>query len=288
MAEGSAVQVCRALPNREVQSLDIRGVQLLRVFGNPPEFLPAPSGSHSCFPFHFDHTVSSAFLDHLTIQRRTPKDSLHNLPIELESIRGDQWNPGRSHSGENILEEEKRVAIGPLTNDSRGPQARPYLNGCENPDGGFFPAPNHCAYLVNLQFTNYDIGNCLSIEATTPSSGLLQPTIHCVPANTLHTGNGRLAHALNTHHSNRIKRRAPMLKPMIDRPEVRAECSATTFAPKSSPLAPPSLIKSKTNDLAGRGLGSREAIGIGTTEKFHGLGTRSSGDLLASKVGLKP
>ena len=288
MAEGSSMQISRAFPTCQVQSLDARGVQLPRILGGAPHFFPAPSGTGSGFSLHAYDSIISSFLDDLPVKAGCPKDSFHHLSIKLEAISCDQWNQGLSHSGENILEEEKRVPITPLSNHSRRLEPLPDFDCSEDPNRRLCLTGNHRANLINLQFTNSDFGNCLLVEATTPYSSLLQAAVHRVPSNLFRSGNGRFASSLDTQSSNLVKSCAPMLEPIIKGTEVLAKSPATTFASEFSAFSPSGLVKSETNNHGGTGLGSREAVGVGTTEQCHGMGTRSSADLPISKVDLKP
>jgi len=191
VAEGSAVQVGRPLSDGQVQSFDVGGVQLPRILGITPEFVPSPRCTGSGFPLNTYDAICSPFLDDLAEQAGRPKDSLNNLSIEFESIGGDQWNPSRFYSGENILEEGERVAIGPLTNDRRRPETRPYLDGSEDPNRWMPIAADHRADLLNLQFTNADLGNHSMVESTTRHSSFLQPAIHGIPSNLMDSANRR-------------------------------------------------------------------------------------------------
>ncbi len=288
MAEGSAVQVSRTTPNRQVQSLDVRGVQLPRILGGAPRFFPSPSGPGSGFSLHAYDSIFSSLLDDLCVQAGYPKDSFHNLSIKLEAISCDQWNPGRFHSGENILEEGERVLITPLSNHGRRPEPRPDFDSSEDPNRRLPSAADHRADLVNLQFTNPDLEDPLMVKATTRCSGLLQPTINSVPSNLFRSSNRGFVYTLDAHRSNFVKSCAPMLEPMIKGTEVLVKSPATTFASESSPFSPSGLVKSETNNHSGRGFGMGSAIFARTTEKFHGSWTRSTTGLLNSKIGLKP
>lgn len=218
MAEGSSVQVRRALPYRQIQSLDIRRIQFLRVLGGSPEFFPAPRGTRSSFPVHLDDAIIPPLLDHLTKHARRAEDSLHHLPIELESVGSDQRNRRCFRAGADILKQPQGIPIAAIPHSGGWPESGTYLDGRKDPDLRFFTAAGHGANLISLQFHDLKHSDPVLVKLATGCSSDCQPTIHSVPAETLHTRDRGFVHTPHTHHRNGVESGAPMLQTKIDCP----------------------------------------------------------------------
>jgi len=149
-------------------------------------------------------------------------------------------------------------------------------------------ATNHSSDLIHLQFADWDLCNPLIIESATGGSGFLQPAIHRVPSNLLDSGNRGFIHALNAESGDFIKRSSTMLESVINSASVPAERPAAHLASEPTAFTPAGWVKTKTNDHSQRGVCSQRTLGIGTAETLHGVWTRSSVDLVTSKMGLKP
>jgi hypothetical protein len=110
-------KICRALSNRQIQPFDKRCVQFRRVFGITQCLLQSPRTPNHRPSLNLHDAIISAGLDDLTIETRWPKDSPDDLLIELESIRGNQWNLSGIHAFVNISEEGQRVAKASFADD---------------------------------------------------------------------------------------------------------------------------------------------------------------------------
>ena len=101
MREATTAKVGRALPDGQIQPLDVRSVQLLRILRGTPRPIPPPCRTGPGFPLDLDHTIIPSFLHDLTVQARSPKESSDNLTIELESVGRDQREVASRGPGEH-------------------------------------------------------------------------------------------------------------------------------------------------------------------------------------------
>ena len=149
-------------------------------------------------------------------------------------------------------------------------------------------ATNHSSDLVHLQFADWDLRDFLLVESATGGGGFLQPAIHRVPGNLLDSGNRGFIHALGAESGDFIEGSSAMLEAVIDSAPVPAERPAAHLASEPTAFAPAGWVETKTNDHSPRGFCSQRTLGISTAETLHGVWTRSSVDLVTSKMGLKP
>jgi len=227
VTKAPATQVCRALPDGQVQSFDVGSIQLTRILRIAPHLIPTPSRTQPGFPLHSYHAIVSSFLDDLAIQASCPKETSDDLPIELEPIGSDQRDVVSMGPGAKNSKQGECVAITPLTNNSRRPQARPDFDGSKDPNGRLIFAADQSADLVRLQFADSDLGDPLMVEWATPGRSFLQPAIHGIPGNLLDSGNRRFAHPLDTQSGDLIEYSPAMLEAVIDSHAVPAESPAT-------------------------------------------------------------
>jgi hypothetical protein len=242
-----ATQVCRALPDGQVQAFDVGSIQLARILGVLPSLLPTPSRTQPGFSLHSDHAIISSFLDDLAVQASCPKESPEHLPIELETIGSDQRDVVSIGPGAKVSKQGEGVPIAPLSHNGGRPEARPNFNGSKDPNRRLLFATDQSADLIGLQFADLDFGDSLMIEQTTGGSGLFQPAIHSIPGNLLDPGDGRLVHTLDTQSGNLIEPSPAMLEAVINSVAVPAKSPATPPATESSAFSPVGLVESKTN-----------------------------------------
>ena len=133
-----------------------------------------------------------------------------------------------------------------------------------------------------------DLRDSQSAESATLCCSFLQPAVHCIPGDLLHSGNRRFIHALDAESGNFIERAPAMLEPVIDSSPVPAEGSPAVRALEATAFAPPCLVESEPNDHFHRRIYPEQTIVVGTAEEFHGPGTHSLADLMNLKIGLKP
>ena len=288
VTKAPATQVCRALPDGQVQSFNVGSIQLARILRVSLYLIPAPSRTKPRFSLHFDHAIIPSLLDDLAVQASCPKESPDNLPIELEPIGNDQSDVVSIGPGAKVSKQGECVPITPLSNNSRRPEARAYFDSSKDPNGRLLFATDYGADLIGLQFADPDLGDPLMVESTTGGSSFLQPVIDGVPSDLLDSGDGRLVHTLDTKSGDFIERSAAMLEAVIDTAAVPAESPAATLASKPTALAPPSLVESKTNDHSQRWFCSQQTHDVWTAQFLHGPWTRLSVDLATSKIALKP
>ena len=243
MAERAPMQVRGTLPNRQIQSLNVRCVQFLGILGRSPEFFPTPGGTRSRLSIHFENAVIAPFLDHLTKQARRTKDAFHNLSIELEAVRSDQRDSRAFHPGTNVLEQSHRVSVTAIPDLGAWPKPGPHFDGRKDPNLRCFTAFAYGANLIGLQFSSNNVPDLEMVESTTNRRSFLKPTIHGVPAKALDSCNRGLAHTLDAQRSHRIKRRAPVVQTIVNRATSRAESPATATAKKSATPAKTSPVE---------------------------------------------
>lgn len=95
MSRAASGQIRHRSSERQVQTLDIRGVEpggILRAF---ERFLKSPRCSDHGSPLDFDHPILPPGFDHLSIDADRAKQPTNNMRIEFEAIRCYQ----RNHAG---------------------------------------------------------------------------------------------------------------------------------------------------------------------------------------------
>jgi hypothetical protein len=116
-----------------------------------PKFVPPPRSAHSEPAPHLDHPIVPSSLDHLAVKTRYSENASDNLTIEFEAIGSNQWDVISVAADAKVLKQPARVPITPLSHNSRRPQARPDLDGSEDPDGRLFFAADQGTDLIGLQ-----------------------------------------------------------------------------------------------------------------------------------------
>ena len=116
VAGRATAQVRRALANREVETLDERGVQGLGILRLPQRSLQPTRRVDPPAPFDSDDAIVPPSLEHVTIDARRPKEARNHPNVVLEPIGRDQresgW-PGRVSAKTRkrcTRDQEKRVA----------------------------------------------------------------------------------------------------------------------------------------------------------------------------------
>jgi hypothetical protein len=257
MTKAPTTQVCRALPDGQVQPFNVGSIQLARILGIAPHFIPTPRRTEAGSPLHSDHAIISPFLDDLAVKASYSEEPSDHLPIEPEAIGRDQRHVVSIVAGADVSKQGERVPITPLSNNGGRPEARPDFDGRKDPNGRLLLASDHSADLIGLQFTNCELGDSLMVEQTTGGSSFLQPAIHGVPGDLLNSGDRRFADTFDAESGDLIEHGSAMLEAVINRVAVPAESFATTLASESSAFTPPGLVESKTNNPSPRGFGSQ-------------------------------
>jgi len=120
VTKAPTTQVCRALPDGQVQPFNVGRVELARVLRIAPHLIPTPSRTEAGFPLHFYHAIISPFLNDLAVYAGCPKESSDNLPIEPEPIGSDQRHVVSIVAGTDVSKQCEGISIAPLTNDGEG------------------------------------------------------------------------------------------------------------------------------------------------------------------------
>ena len=169
VAGRATAQVRRALPYREVETLDERGVQGLGVLRLPQCVLQPIRRADLQAPLDPDDPIVPPSLEHLTIDARGPKEASDHPEVVLEAVGGDQ---GRSHEAppeEDVVDHGLGVSIGAAAEHAAGPTSGPHFDGREQP---YRPAlaANERAELISLQLQDVEIAQHSLVESALPPS----------------------------------------------------------------------------------------------------------------------
>ena len=90
VAGRATAQVRRALANREVETLDERGVQGLGILRLPQRSLQPTRRADPPAPFDSDDAIVPPSLEHVTLDARRPKEARNHPNVVLEPLGRDQ------------------------------------------------------------------------------------------------------------------------------------------------------------------------------------------------------
>jgi hypothetical protein len=102
----------------------------------------------------------------------------------------------------------------------------------------------------------------LIVKATTAVAGFVQPSIDCIPADVLDSGDRGLILAFDAERRHRIKGVAAMLKSIIRSPDSGAKRLLADHASIPTASPPSGLIETKTDDVSGNGFSRWLAVPV--------------------------
>jgi hypothetical protein len=171
-----------------------------------------------------------------------------------------------------VSKQIQRVTVGSFADDRRRPKSGPDLDHDEDPDLLLF-ASDDCSDLIGLKFCSRESLYFSITKPATAGSGSFQPTMNCIPSDSLDSSDGGLVEAFHTESGNFIKRGATVVKSIIRRPDCRTECLSTSLTLVATTISPPSLVKAMANDGSAAAVFRGRAVRIGTSETLHGCWT---------------
>ena len=110
VAGRATAQVRRALANREVETLDERGVQGLGILRLPQRSLQPTRRADPPAPFDSDAAIVLPSLEHVTLDARRPKEALNHPTVVLEPIGRDQRESHHASAEDDVVEDGRGVS----------------------------------------------------------------------------------------------------------------------------------------------------------------------------------
>src|ERR1019366_92734 len=233
---------------------------------------------------HSHNAIVPPRLGDLAVKTCCSENAPGNWPIEFESVGGNQRDTVEIHSARNISKQANGISVASFPDDGRRPKSRPHVDGDKDPARGLFFSADHRTNLIDLQLPNDNLRNRLIVESTARLGCSLQPTINCVPGNLFDSRNGRFIDSFDAETGDLVKGFAAVMESVINSPAVPAKRLSATFTSKSATPSPPSLVGTITNDRSERGICSQRTLLVWTSEALHGIWTRSTADLLTSRL----
>ena len=135
VAGRATAQVRRALANREVETLDERGVQGLGILRLPPRSLQPTRRADPPAPFDSDDAIVPPSLEHVTIDARRPKEALTHPNGVLEPLGRDQREAHHASAEDDVVEDGRGGSRGAAAEHAPGPQSGTHLDGRTPPCG---------------------------------------------------------------------------------------------------------------------------------------------------------
>ena len=123
VAGRATAQVRRALANREVETLDERGVQGLGILRLPQRSLQPTRRADPPAPFDADDAIVPPSLEHVTLDARRPKEALTHPNVVLEPIGRDQRESHHASAEDDVGEDGRGVLRGAAAEHAPGPQS---------------------------------------------------------------------------------------------------------------------------------------------------------------------
>ena len=121
VAGRATAQVRRALANREVETLDERGVQGLGILRLPQRSLQPTRRADPPAPFDSDDAIVPPSLEHLTIDARRPKEALTHPNVVLEPIGRDQRESHHASAEDGVsMGKDRHFRPRPLPQNPKG------------------------------------------------------------------------------------------------------------------------------------------------------------------------
>ena len=179
---------------------------------------PCTPNHHPSFDIH--DAIVSACPENLTIETGWPKDAPDGFPIELESIRGNQWKLSGIHAFGKHLGRGPRCSCSSVLRPPLSAKAETRLQSWRRPKL-IVPYPrDDCSHLVGLKLCHGEPFDFSITEATTPVRCSFQPAMHRIPSNSLDSSYSGLVQDFDTEGGNLIKDRTTVLESIIGVPLV--------------------------------------------------------------------
>ena len=155
-----------------------------------------------------------------------------------------------------------------VDDDGRRPQARPDIEGCENPDR-IILATDDRANLIGLKLGDTEVSDGLIVESPTTGRSPLEPSRDRVPASSLQPRNDGLADTLNAERRDFVKSASTVLEAVIWRALCRAERHSAALATGATTFSGLGLVKAVGDNVALVDLLKERTLGIRTTDALH-------------------
>ena len=124
VAGRATAHVRRALANREVETLDERGVQGLGILRLPQRSLQPTRRADPPAPFDSDDAIVPPSLEHVTIDARRPKEALTHPNVVLEPIGRDQRDSHHASAEDDVVADGRQGYV-----EAQYNLGRMYANG---------------------------------------------------------------------------------------------------------------------------------------------------------------
>ena len=181
--------ICRALPDRQIQTLDEGCIECRRVFGGRQR-LGKLLGSANCLPsFHGGDAIVPSRLEHLVEEAHGPEDLSGNTWVIIESGASDKNCPTPKHLVAHRAKNRARVLVAASPDQGRRPEPRPDIDGREDP-GRLILSAGECTNLIDLKLPDIEVTRVYLVEATAAGCCFLKPAIHRVPRQSHYAGYG--------------------------------------------------------------------------------------------------
>ena len=227
VAGRATAQVRRALANREVETLDERGVRGLGILRLPQRSLQPTRRADPPAPFDSDDAIVPPSLEHLTIDARRPKEALTHPNVVLEPIGRDQRESHHASAEDDVVEDGRGVSRGAAAEHAPGPQSGTHLDGRKQPCGSALVADER-AELISLQINDFEVAQHPLVEALRRCRGPLEPSRDGMAGMARDPGGRRNAHTLDAQACDLVEFPTSAAKAAVRCPRVRADRSPQT------------------------------------------------------------
>ena len=227
-----------ALANREVETLDERGVQGLGILRLPQRSLQPTRRADPPAPFDSDDAIVPPSLEHWTIAARRPKEARTHPNVVLEPIGRDQRASHHASAEDDVVEDGRGVSRGAAAEHAPGPQSGTHLDGRTQPCGSALVADERAA-LISLQLNDCEVAQHPLVDALRRWRGPLEPSRDGMAGMARDPGGRRQAHTLDAQARDLVEFPASAAKAAVRCPRVRADRSPADRAavpPASAPL----------------------------------------------------
>ena len=228
----------RALANREVETLDERGVQGLGILRLPPRSLQPTRRADPPAPFDSADAIVPPSLEHVTRDARRPQEALNPPNVVLEPLGRDQRESHHASAEDDVVEDGRGVSRGAAAEHAPGPQSGTHLDGRTQPCGSALVADERAAR-ISLQLNDFDVAQHLLVEALRRCRGPLEPSREGIAGMARDPGGRRNAHTLDAQARALVAFPPSAATAAVRCPRVRADRSPADRAavpPASAPL----------------------------------------------------